>query len=217
MASPFSRATGHEASWPPTSREGRPFRQPRSRSARLRRVRRMLMFVLSDARGRSPSSSRSAESTRWPCWMAIVRPTTRMRLSPGSPVRAPSAMVGPNRLLGCSDAAPESLLKGRGLDVRAAIVSTYPPRACGIGTFAADVRGALLGVDGIDRVEKVVIVNEPSRPQRPGLVATIAPGEYGETTFARRGSWAGSMWTSSCCRHEYGIFGGRDTASTSPR
>ena len=53
--------------------------------------------------------------------------------------------------------------------MRTAIVSTYPPRACGIGTFAADVRGALLGVDGIDRVEKVVIVNDPTRPQRTGL------------------------------------------------
>ena len=55
-----------------------------------------------------------------------------------------------------------------------AIVSTYPPRACGIGTFAADVHAALLGVDEVDRVEKVVVVDEPSRPQRPGLVATIA-------------------------------------------
>ena len=49
--------------------------------------------------------------------------------------------------------------------MRTAIVSTYPPRACGIGTFAADVRGALLGVDGIDRVEKVVVVNDPTRPR----------------------------------------------------
>ena len=42
--------------------------------------------------------------------------------------------------------------------MRTAIVSTYPPRACGIGAFAADVRAALLGVDGVDRVEKVVVV-----------------------------------------------------------
>ena len=29
---------------------------------------------------------------------------------------------------------------GKPAGMRAAIVSTYPPRACGIGTFAADVR-----------------------------------------------------------------------------
>ena len=121
----------------------------------------------------------------------------------------PSAMVGRNRLLGCSDAAPESLRKGRGLDVRAAIVSTYPPRACGIGTFAADVRGALLGVDGIDRVEKVVIVNEPSSPQRPGLVATIAQGVRGD--YVRAARILGRLDVDVVLlQHEYGIFGGRD-------
>ena len=60
--------------------------------------------------------------------------------------------------------------------MRTAIVSTYPPRACGIGTFAADVRAALLGVDGVDRVERVVVVNEPSSPQRRGPGRDDRPG-----------------------------------------
>jgi glycosyltransferase involved in cell wall biosynthesis len=93
--------------------------------------------------------------------------------------------------------------------VRAAIVSTYPPRACGIGTFAADVRGALLGVEGIDRVEKVVIVNEPSRPQRPGLVAAIAQGVRGD--YVRAARILGRLDVDVVLlQHEYGIFGGRD-------
>jgi glycosyltransferase involved in cell wall biosynthesis len=93
--------------------------------------------------------------------------------------------------------------------VRAAIVSTYPPRACGIGTFAADVRGALLGVEGVDRVEKVVIVNEPSRPQRPGLVATIAQGVRGD--YVRAARILGRLDVDVVLlQHEYGIFGGRD-------
>ena len=93
--------------------------------------------------------------------------------------------------------------------MRAAIVSTYPPRACGIGTFAADVRGALLGVDGIDRVEKVVIVNEPSSPQRPGLVATIAQGVRGD--YVRAARILGRLDVDVVLlQHEYGIFGGRD-------
>ena len=93
--------------------------------------------------------------------------------------------------------------------MRAAIVSTYPPRACGIGTFAADVRGALLGVEGVDRVEKVVIVNEPSRPQRPGLVATIAQGVRGD--YVRAARILGRLDVDVVLlQHEYGIFGGRD-------
>ena len=93
--------------------------------------------------------------------------------------------------------------------MRTAIVSTYPPRACGIGTFAADVRSALLGVEGIDRVEKVVVVNEPSRPQRPGLVATISQAVRGDYTRAAR--ILGRLDVDVVLlQHEYGIFGGRD-------
>jgi glycosyltransferase involved in cell wall biosynthesis len=95
--------------------------------------------------------------------------------------------------------------------VRTAIVSTYPPRACGIGTFAADVRAALLGVDGVGRVEKVVIVNEPSRPQRPGLVATIAQAARGD--YVRAARILGRLDVDVVLlQHEYGIFGGPDGA-----
>ena len=58
--------------------------------------------------------------------------------------------------------------------MRTAIVSTYPPRVCGIGTFAADVHACLLGVAGVDGVERVVIVDEQTRPERAGVTATIA-------------------------------------------
>jgi glycosyltransferase involved in cell wall biosynthesis len=93
--------------------------------------------------------------------------------------------------------------------VRAAIVSTYPPRACGIGTFAADVRAALLGIDGIDRVERVVIVDEPSRPQRPGLVAVVAQAVRGDYVRAAR-ILARLDVDVVLLQHEYGIFGGAD-------
>ena len=64
--------------------------------------------------------------------------------------------------------------------MRVAIVSTYPPRACGIGTFAADVRAGLIGVSGVARAELVAVVNEPSSPQRHGLLATIAQAVRGD-------------------------------------
>jgi len=93
--------------------------------------------------------------------------------------------------------------------MRTAIVSTYPPRACGIGAFAADVRSALLGLDEIDRVEKVIIVNEPSRPQRPGLTATIAQAVRGD--YVRAARILGRLDVDVVLlQHEYGIFGGRD-------
>ena len=93
--------------------------------------------------------------------------------------------------------------------MRTAIVSTYPPRACGIGTFAADVRASLLGIDGIDGVDRVVIVNEPSRPQRPGLVATITQAVRGDYVRAAR-ILARSGADVVLLQHEYGIFGGAD-------
>ena len=93
--------------------------------------------------------------------------------------------------------------------MRTAIVSTYPPRACGIGAFAADVRSSLLDVDGVDRVEKVVIVNVPSRPQRPGVTAMIAQAVRGD--YVRAARILGRLDVEVVLlEHEYGIFGGRD-------
>ena len=93
--------------------------------------------------------------------------------------------------------------------MRTAIVSTYPPRACGIGTFAADVRATLLGVDGVERADFVAIVNEPSRPQRRGLLSTIGQAVRGD--YVRAARMLGRLDVDVVLlQHEYGIFGGRD-------
>jgi glycosyltransferase involved in cell wall biosynthesis len=93
--------------------------------------------------------------------------------------------------------------------VRTAIVSTYPPRACGIGTFAADVRATLLGVDGVERVDFVAVVNEPSRPQRRGLLSTIGQAVRGD--YVRTARMLGRLDVDVVLlQHEYGIFGGLD-------
>jgi len=93
--------------------------------------------------------------------------------------------------------------------VRTAIVSTYPPRACGIGTFAADVRATLLGVADIERADLVAVVNEPSSPQRRGLLATIAQAVRGD--YVRTARMLGRLDVDVVLlQHEYGIFGGAD-------
>ncbi|HLW18584.1 MAG TPA: glycosyltransferase, partial [Actinomycetota bacterium] len=93
--------------------------------------------------------------------------------------------------------------------MRTAIVSTYPPRACGIGTFAADVRSTLLGVDGIERVDFVAVVNEPSRPQRRGALSTIGQSVRGDYVRAAR-MLSRLDVDAVLLQHEYGIFGGLD-------
>jgi glycosyltransferase involved in cell wall biosynthesis len=93
--------------------------------------------------------------------------------------------------------------------VRTAIVSTYPPRACGIGTFAADLHLTLAGAGGVEGVDIVAIVNEPSRPQRPGTLSMIAHAVRGDYVRAARD--LGRLDVDVVLlQHEYGIFGGPD-------
>jgi glycosyltransferase involved in cell wall biosynthesis len=90
-----------------------------------------------------------------------------------------------------------------------AIVSTYPPRACGIGTFAADLRATLIGVDGVESTDLVAVLNEPSSPQRRGLLGTIAQAVRGD--YVRTARMLGRLDVDVVLlQHEYGIFGGRD-------
>ncbi len=87
--------------------------------------------------------------------------------------------------------------------------STYPPRACGIGTFAHDVRTALASLPGIDGVDAVVVVNEPSSPQQPDLLATVSQAVRGD--YVRAARLLGRLDVDVVVlQHEYGIFGGSD-------
>jgi glycosyltransferase involved in cell wall biosynthesis len=93
--------------------------------------------------------------------------------------------------------------------MRAAIVSTYPPRACGIGTFSADLRATLTGTGTVTLADLVAVVHEPSSPQRRGLLATIAQSVRGD--YVRTARMLGRLDVDVVLlQHEYGIFGGRD-------
>ncbi len=93
--------------------------------------------------------------------------------------------------------------------MRIAILSTYPPRACGIGTFSFDVRTSLLDAADVDDVSALVIVDEPSSPQRPEILRTVAQGARGD--YVRAARMLGRTDVDVVLlQHEYGIFGGRD-------
>lgn len=91
--------------------------------------------------------------------------------------------------------------------MRVAIVSTYPPRACGIGTFSRDLREALLGADGVSAVDVGAIVRDADAEQAPEVVVCLQQDERGDYPAAarvleRRGDDV------MVIQHEYGIFGG---------
>ncbi len=93
--------------------------------------------------------------------------------------------------------------------MRPAIVSTYPPRACGIGTFAADLRSALTGIDGVEHVDVIAVVDEPARPQRRGLLSMIGQAVRGD--YVRAARTLGRVDVDVVLlEHEFGIFGGKD-------
>jgi glycosyltransferase involved in cell wall biosynthesis len=93
--------------------------------------------------------------------------------------------------------------------VRTAIFSTYPPRACGIGAFSFDVRRALLDVHDVDDVCALVVLDEPSSPQRPEILQTISQGARGDYVRAARALGRTDVDV-VLLEHEYGIFGGTD-------
>jgi len=93
--------------------------------------------------------------------------------------------------------------------VRTAIISTYPPRACGIGSFAADLKRTLKGVTGVDRVDVVAIVNGRSRPQQRGLLSVIHQDVRRD--YRRVARLLGRLEVDVVLlQHEYWIFGGTD-------
>jgi glycosyltransferase involved in cell wall biosynthesis len=93
--------------------------------------------------------------------------------------------------------------------VRAAIFSTYPPRACGIGTFSFDVRSALLDLPGIDDVHPVAVVDESSGSQQPEVLASVWQGTRADYVRAARLLDRREIDV-VLLEHEFGIFGGAD-------
>jgi glycosyltransferase involved in cell wall biosynthesis len=91
--------------------------------------------------------------------------------------------------------------------MRVAVVSTYPPRPCGIGIFSRDLRGALLQVDPDVQVDVVSIIRDHGRAGGREVVALINQDVRGDYVAAARALEAGDTDV-VLVEHEYGIFGG---------
>ena len=91
--------------------------------------------------------------------------------------------------------------------MRVAIISTDPPRPCGIGTFTADLRSALLGADPRTQVDVIELAREQHHEHALEVVATIRQDVHSDystmpQTLTSRGTDVVLV------EHEYGIFGG---------
>ena len=93
--------------------------------------------------------------------------------------------------------------------MRIATLSTYPPRACGIGTFTFDLRTALLEVREVEDVSPIVIVDDSGATQRPEPLTTVSQSVRGD--YARAARLLSHVDVDVVLlQHEFGIFGGDD-------
>jgi glycosyltransferase involved in cell wall biosynthesis len=96
-------------------------------------------------------------------------------------------------------------------DLHVAIVSTYPPRACGIGTFSRDLRESLLGAEGVRTVDLAAIVRGDDQEQAREVVAVIGQDRHGDYAAAAQVLERRHVDV-VVLQHEFGIFGGPDGA-----
>lgn len=96
-----------------------------------------------------------------------------------------------------------------GRPVHVAIVSTFPPRHCGIATFSCDLHESLEAAPGIDRVSVIAIAGQGDVVHPPPVVGVI--GQEVRADYPRAARLVGRLGIDAVIiEHEYGIFGGRD-------
>jgi glycosyltransferase involved in cell wall biosynthesis len=89
---------------------------------------------------------------------------------------------------------------------RFGFVSTFPPTQCGLATFTAGLRGALLH-STTDEGWVVRLVDEPAEPHGDEVVAQLITGD---TASLRWAAARLNMCDVVIMQHEYGIYGGAD-------
>ena len=91
--------------------------------------------------------------------------------------------------------------------MRVAIVSTYPPRRCGLATFTADLRSALLTADNSTEVLVAAVLDEEPEDTASEVALTIR--QHQREDYARAATALNASGVDIVLvQHEYGIFGG---------
>ena len=92
------------------------------------------------------------------------------------------------------------------MGTRFGFVSTFPPTQCGLATFTAGLRGALLH-STTDEGWVVRLVDEPAETHRDEVVAQLITGD---TASLRWAATRLNLCDVVIVQHEYGIYGGAD-------
>jgi len=94
--------------------------------------------------------------------------------------------------------------------VRACLVSTYPPRQCGIATFTRDLRDSMVGGDRTASVSVAAIGAAP-RPQRYPAEVVVEIDRDNAAAYRRAARVLDRQgFDVVCLQHEFGIFGGEE-------
>jgi polysaccharide biosynthesis protein PslF len=90
--------------------------------------------------------------------------------------------------------------------IRFGFVSTFPPTQCGLATFTASLRGALLH-STTDEGWVVRLVDAPAEPPGDEVVAPLIAGD---SASLRRAAARLNLCDVVIVQHEYGVYGGAD-------
>ncbi|MDT0212551.1 glycosyltransferase [Rothia sp. ARF10] len=94
--------------------------------------------------------------------------------------------------------------------MRIAILSTYPPRHCGLATFTTDLRRAMLEADSSVEVLVVPVLDDDPHPATGDeVLLTLRQHERADYVAAARRLEASGVDV-VLVEHEFGIFGGED-------
>jgi glycosyltransferase involved in cell wall biosynthesis len=92
------------------------------------------------------------------------------------------------------------------MSTRFGFVSTFPPTQCGLATFTAALRGALLR-SATDEGRVVRLVDAPAARPGDGVVAQLIAGD---SASLRHAAAQLNLCDVAIVQHEYGVYGGAD-------